>query len=75
MTKATLLTNWGLVQTLVYLVIVGFVIWKYFKIINSPEQSKAVYRAKNDWAFGYDEYYHLHFIDFLYNEGRKLNKN
>jgi hypothetical protein len=74
MTKAVLITNWGLIQAGIYLVIVGCAIWNYFKIINSAEQSMAVYRSKNSWAFGYDENYHLHFIDFLYNEGRKSNE-
>lgn len=71
LTKAAMLSPWGYIFLGVYLLAVLLVIRKFFKTINTEDQAKIVYRAQNSWAYGYDENYHLHFIDFLYTEARQ----
>lgn len=48
------------------LVVIGSRI--HFKTINDPGQTTLLYRAKNSYFYLYDSYYHLNYIDHLFEE-------
>lgn len=70
LTKGIMMSNYGIIPAIIYAFAVFVILLKFFRIVNHHRQVKVVYRADNVWAFGYDENYHLHFIDFLYTEAK-----
>lgn len=72
--KAVMLSYWGFVFVGLYTIGLVVVVRKFFGLVNTEEQIKVLHRARHNWAYGYDENYHLHFIDFLYTQSRKKIK-
>lgn len=74
LSKGIMMSNYGFISAIIYVLAVFFIILKFFRIVNHHRQAKVLYRADNVWAYGYDENYHLHFIDFIYSEAKPLTK-
>lgn len=69
--KAVVLSYWGFIFVGLYGILLLLFMRKFFKIVNTEEQARILHRARYNWAYGYDENYHLHFIDFLYTQARQ----
>ena len=40
----------------------------HFTTINAPQQTSLAYRAKHKYFYLYDDYYHLNYIDHIFEE-------
>lgn len=52
--KAIMLSYWGIIFAAIYSIILVVMLTYFFRLINSDEQAKVLYRAREGWAYGYD---------------------
>ncbi len=61
------ITNfWGLFLILPFLLLVAVAGRVHFTTINDSSQTTLIYRAKHSYFFLYDKYYHLNYIDHIF---------
>lgn len=65
-TRVILSSNWGYFIVGGYLVLLGFVTIVFYKFLNDKAQITHLYRVQNNWAYLYDENYHLAYIDYVF---------
>lgn len=64
----------GILIVIPFLVLIVLIVRTHFTTINDPKQTTLAYRATHNYFYYYDEYYHLSYIDHMFDDDN-MDKN
>lgn len=57
---------WSLLLLFPFSILYIYLCTRFYRLINSPKQTKLLYRSKYCTLYLYDQNYHINYIDYLY---------
>lgn len=71
--RIAIINYYGVLLAIPFMLIVILIVRAHFITINDGKQTTLAYRAKHSYFYYYDEYYHLNYIDHLF-DAKNMNE-
>eukprot|EP00919_Chromeraceae_sp_WS-2016_P067619 GHVR01159828.1.p1 GENE.GHVR01159828.1~~GHVR01159828.1.p1 ORF type:complete len:218 (-),score=-16.34 GHVR01159828.1:584-1237(-) len=70
-TKIIIVSYYAYLLAIPFLILLGFLLRYHFILINHHRQFSLSYRMQHTYFYLYDEFYHLYYLDYLYQQENK----